>query len=102
MRMNKQNKNNKKKDNNYNLMVKETYIISKNDKKLLLTAFHPNGEEFYKEYYSLDYTVIDADVRIDTTGNPVCVFYHKDKGNFIVSLWQKGKSTNILLNEEPI
>ena len=29
-------------------------------------------------------------------------FYHKTRNNFVLSLWENGKSRNILLNDEPI
>ena len=59
-------------EENSNLVV----AILKKKRKLVFVAFRASGEKFFEEEYDLAFYVIDADVRVNEEGRPVCLFYH--------------------------
>jgi len=76
--------------------------FSYEDKELYFTAFNKEGELIYEADYSFDYDILQADVRIDETGNPVCVFYYKNKNNHVISLFKNEEYQELLYSEFPV
>ena len=85
-------------EENSNLVV----AILKKKRKLVFVAFRADGEKFFEEEYDLAFYVIDADVRVNEEGRPVCLFYHIKNNNHVITLWQNGATKDILYNDDPI
>ena len=76
--------------------------IYKKDKKIRLNAFNPKGKPIYSKTFNVKVNIEQADIRVDQEGRPECLLYHREKHNYGISLWQRGKIRDVYRIHHPI
>ena len=76
--------------------------IYKEDKKIRLNAFNPKGRAIYAKTFDVEVNIEQADIRVDQEGQPECLLYHRERHNYGVSLWRRGKIQDVYRIYHPI
>lgn len=76
--------------------------VFNDSREIIYIVFNPSGNIIYEKKYFLNYEVNELDVRVDSDGNPLALFYSNRNMNHVVSLWKMNKSQDIINSEHPV